>query len=250
MIYLTGDTHGHIDLEKIFLFTEKLIAEDRKITKNDYLIILGDFGLIWSDPERAPRDYAYSEYLIDELDSLPFTVLFVEGNHENFSMLNAYPVKPWNGGKVSFIRDNVIHLKRGQVFNFAGKSFFTMGGATSIDKAMRTEGISWWKEENISSQDLDEAYKNLAKVSNTVDYVLTHAAPEAFARELIEKQYYRYNADMNEMHLRDLSQIIKFKNWYCGHYHINHSNGKYICLYNRIVSLEDNEEYTFEANVF
>lgn len=33
------------------------------------------------------------------LNDRPFTTLFVDGNHENFDLLNAYPVENWHGGK-------------------------------------------------------------------------------------------------------------------------------------------------------
>ena len=60
--------------------------------------------------------------------ALPFTVLFVSGNHENFDLLKVLPTEEWHGGKVQFIRPHVIHLLRGQVFEIEGYTFFTMGG--------------------------------------------------------------------------------------------------------------------------
>ena len=44
MIFITGDTHGHFDVEKIFSFYQNF--NDKKLTKDDYLIIAGDFGFI------------------------------------------------------------------------------------------------------------------------------------------------------------------------------------------------------------
>ena len=55
---------------------------------------------------------------MDWLEDRPFTTLFCEGNHENFDRLYSYPVEKWNGGNVHKIRPSVIHLMRGQVFNF------------------------------------------------------------------------------------------------------------------------------------
>ncbi len=242
MIYLTGDTHGSIDIQKIFDFADRMDYEGKELSKDDYLIVLGDFGLIWHDKMQCPLKFRQEEYLLDLLDELPFTTLFIDGNHENHVRLNSYPVSFWKGGKVSFIRKSVIHLKRGQIFDLDGKKFFTTGGATSIDKAFRHRGISYWEEENISAEDLDEAFANLAKVSNSVDYVLTHAAPVDFARELVEKQYFKYGADINEMHLRDIQSAIRFTKWYCGHYHLDYENGKCKCLYNEIVALDENGE--------
>ena len=60
----------------------------------------------------------------------------MDGNYENFKQLNAYDVDIWNGGKVHFIENEIIHLMRGQVFEIDGTRFFTFGGAYSIDKML------------------------------------------------------------------------------------------------------------------
>ena len=73
------------------------------------------------------------EKILKELDELPFTVLFVSGNHENYDLLEAFPITEWHGGKVQLIFDSVIHLMRGQVYEIQSKKFFTFGGASSHD---------------------------------------------------------------------------------------------------------------------
>ena len=78
-------------------------------------------------------------------------------------MLNNYPIEIWNGGKVHKIRKNIYHLMRGQVFILEGKKFFTFGGATSVDKANRTEFISWWKEEMPTGAEFELGFVNLEK---------------------------------------------------------------------------------------
>lgn len=48
-------------------------------------------------------------------------ILWVQGNHENYDMIEEYPIEEWNGGKVRHIaRDKIILLGRGQVFNIEG----------------------------------------------------------------------------------------------------------------------------------
>ena len=42
MIYVTGDTHG--DFER---FREDIFPEQKTKTKDDYVIICGDFGGVW-----------------------------------------------------------------------------------------------------------------------------------------------------------------------------------------------------------
>jgi len=75
MIYITGDCHG--DFWKL---SPNVFYEQKEMTKDDYLIICGDFGGIWY-PEGSDNALLYEKKL-DWLNSLPFTTLFVDGNHE------------------------------------------------------------------------------------------------------------------------------------------------------------------------
>ena len=96
------------------------------MTRDNYMIIAGDFGAIWNgEPDDAEQ--------LDWLEALPFTTLWVDGNHENFDELYSYPVEEWHGGKIHHIRPHVLHLMRGQIFETEGYTFFTMGGARSVD---------------------------------------------------------------------------------------------------------------------
>lgn len=124
MIYITGDCHA--DYAR---FNAENFPEQSEMTKNDYVIICGDFGGVWNIDAESPRE----KWWMDWLENKPFTTLFVDGNHENFDRLYTYPVEEWNGGKVHKIRPSVIHLMRGQVFTIEGKKIFTFGGAGSHD---------------------------------------------------------------------------------------------------------------------
>ena len=98
-----------------------------EFSEDDYRIILGDLQVCGFDRESEKETR-------ETLCNLPVTVLFIDGNHENFDKLNAYPVDEWNGGKVHIMENNIIHLMRGQVFDIDGTTFFTFGGAASIDR--------------------------------------------------------------------------------------------------------------------
>ena len=174
MIYITGDTHIPIDIVKLNNYR---FPEQKNLTKNDYVLILGDCGICWGN-------YEEELYWRENLKNRNFTTLFIDGNHENFNLLKKYKVKKWNGGKVHFINDSIIHLMRGQVFIIENLKFFTMGGATSIDKHHRIEGKSWWPEEMPSNKEFNEGMNNLNKHNWEVDYVLTHAAPDAIFKAL------------------------------------------------------------------
>ena len=53
---------------------------------------------------------------------------------------------------MGYISEHIRHLKRGRCYNIQGKNILTIGGADSVDKFRRTEGLSWWKEEAITDE--------------------------------------------------------------------------------------------------
>ena len=227
MIFVTGDTHGDVDFKKL----EDFARDNPGLTKSDYMIVAGDFGGVWWAKTLAADLKPYS--------ALPFTVLFVDGNHENFDILNAFPVTRRWGGKVHMVRPDVIHLMRGQVYELEGNTIFTFGGATSIDRYVRTEGLSWWREELPSPAELDEAIANLKRYGNKVDYIITHSCGE---RALMYPPLRTRNFQMgrypeNQM-LSYFEDIVTYKKWYFGHYHMDGVlNDNMTVLYQKIIPL-------------
>ena len=103
MIYITGDCHSNFER-----FNTGNFPEQKEMTKDDYVIICGDFGGVWNKDGESKMETS----ALDWLDGKAFTTLFVDGNHENFDRLYAYPVEMWHGGKAHKIRPSVIHLMR------------------------------------------------------------------------------------------------------------------------------------------
>ena len=101
MIYITGDCHGNFER-----FNASIFPEQNEMTKDDYVIICGDFGGVWNKDEESKME----TMILDWLDCKSFTTLFVSGNHENFDRLMAYPVEEWHGGKIQKIRPSVIQI--------------------------------------------------------------------------------------------------------------------------------------------
>ena len=73
MIYITGDTHGEIDIGKL---SSKNFPQGNSLTKDDYIIILGDFGFIWKNESDKTE-----EYWMKWFKNKPWTTLFIDGNH-------------------------------------------------------------------------------------------------------------------------------------------------------------------------
>ena len=232
MIYITGDTHIPVDIRK--LNTDNF-PEQKNLTKDDFVIILGDFGLLWSN-DWDNKELYWKKWLEDK----PFTTLFIDGNHENFDRLNAYKVETWHGGKVHKISDSIIHLMRGQVFTIDNRKVFTFGGAYSHDRGLATlsadidRGVCWWDEEMPTLQEMKEGRKNLAVNGNQVDYILTHDIPtRAYMRLYSHPTYLNCLND----YLSEIQMNTKFKKWFAGHHHINKKIDNIQILYNSIEKL-------------
>ena len=224
MIFVTGDVHAEHDIHK---FNTKNFPQQRQLNRSDYMIVTGDFGLVWDGS-------AQERYWRNWLNSKSFTTLFVDGNHENFDMLEQYPVELWCGGKVRRIEENILHLQRGQVFDIAGKKFFTFGGAQSTDKEHRIIGKSWWPQELPNYRDIEEAYASLASHDFKVDYVLTHTAPTSVVDILAS-----YRKDDPTCRMLDLiNKSIEFDKWFFGHFHTDVELEKFTCLYEKILHIE------------
>jgi predicted phosphodiesterase len=226
MIFITGDTHGAFDFNKLIEFS----SNNSKLTKKDYVIIAGDFGGLW-DPNRIDESLArYSK--------LPITILFVDGNHENFSLLNEYLVEEWNGGKIHRIRPDIIHLMRGQVYTLNGKTFFTFGGASSTDRFLRKENISWWPEEVPTFEQLDEAIVNLKKYNNEVDYIVTHTIDERALHYPPLISHGRFHTYPENQMLSYFEENVSYNHWYFGHYHLDGDiNDRKTVLYQKVIKL-------------
>lgn len=237
-MYITGDTHGYIDYSKL---NTGNFVEQKNLTKDDYVIIAGDAAILWSSYINGSNNISGQDRnLIKWYNHKKFTTLFVDGNHENHDALNRYPIEYWNGGKIHRIADSVIHLMRGQVYTINDKTFFTMGGASSIDKAYRKENISWWPQELPSRIEYEEAIENLDKHNMTVDYVISHCCGTTYLKELLNE----YEIEVDELnqffkHL-EFDFDLKFKHWYFGHYHIDKQiDDKHTCVFNKVIKFED-----------
>ncbi len=248
MVFVTGDCHG--DFRK---FTEKNFPEQKELTRDDIVIVCGDFG-IWldGDDERVSLQW---------LEDRPFTTVFVDGNHENFDRLlrtEEFPFVGFHGGSARQIRPHIYHLQRGEVFRFDGKTFWCFGGARSHDvedgivdpKAytdcnallddiqrmsaqglrFRIKGVSWWPEEMPTTLEMSFGRAILDIYEHNVDYVITHCCPQEVASFMGF-----HDPDPLTQYFNDIAHETSFTKWYFGHYHVEQTvYGKFECLYDRI----------------
>lgn len=213
MIYITSDLHG---------YQEKWFEQIHPILKTgDIVIVAGDFGIGMFDGRYFPEEMFY-----DWIAEQSYTVLIVDGNHENFNKLLAYPSEIWNGGNVHKIRDNMLHLCRGEIYKLGDITLFTFGGGYSLDKGRRTENLSWWSQEMPSNDEYDNAVKKLKTSSHHVDYIITHTSPLETIHYL--STFHRYGIQKNVIEEQELTffldyiqSITEYKKWYFGHFHVD-----------------------------
>jgi len=218
-IFITGDTHGGIDLYKL---NSEPFPEGDGLCKEDYVIIAGDFGFLWdANPSQTEL------YNIKLLNSKPWTTLFLDGNHENFDRLDKLRTEQKFGNPVGVVSESIYHLRRGYVYTIAGKTFWTFGGGFSIDKYRRTEGISWWAREMPSEAEFERGLASLEAVDNKVDYIITHSCSNRMFNELSGQTDLNHKVkgeDNLRMYFDRIDNLVDRKMWYYGHFH-------YDCLF-------------------
>jgi hypothetical protein len=240
-VLITGDIHATIDFKKIAEFRRKF---KEMFTRDDILIIAGDFGFIWTDEPNGEEKF----YLKWFDENAPWTTIFIDGNHENHPRLNAYPVTEYRGAKVHQISESVYHVLRGEVLSIDDLKILCLGGADSHDKFWRVENIDWWAEEQITQENIDNALANVEKCGGKVDYVVTHSFPT-----VIMKRIFPYMQATPSTDLLDniLYNVEVTRSWITGHYHedmaIQEQEGYFRIIYDDIVTLYL-EEYVDEDN--
>lgn len=233
-IFITGDTHGIIDIKKIDML-ERLFPD---LDKSDILIITGDWGGLWYGNEQDFKT-------LDMWANRPWTTVFVDGNHENFNALNSLPVIEWCGGLVHRVHKGVYHLMRGEVYNINGYIFFTFGGAISTDRGHRVEDKTWWRAELPTHREVQAGFRNCMKVNNKVDFIISHSCPENLKSFLWRYESEKTNIDFvygpeyENIHyvLQDFCNALEYRKLFFGHYHIDREIKGAQCCYNNVYEI-------------
>jgi len=246
-VYVCGDTHNNIDLKKINDWDSE---EGGLLTKDDILIVLGDWGGILGKTLKGVRK---DEKIQRKWIRKPYTLIVQLGNHENYDKIKKLPKIEKYGGlfyeKKIYTYDrskylgSILLMMRGEIYTIYGKTFFSMGGARSYSPNV---DFYWEDLEVANSIEIAQAYKNLERFNFKVDYVITHTCPLYVGKELMT--YFkpfgrcistttRYNAKINfdpmtEL-FEDIAKKTTFKAWHFGHWHLDQKIGeKYQCHYN------------------
>lgn len=177
-----------------------------------------------------------TRYWDDWIEERQFTTIACFGNHENYDKIRSLPREEWNGAIVRKVRPHVMYVENGEIFTLNGQTFFVMGGATSVDRARRIEGKSWWAAEIPSKEEMEHAVDNLEKHNMRVNYIITHTAPNW----ILDKFWYEHDSLTNFL-TNYVERFVEFDDWWFGHFHDNRNFGRdynYHMLYHDIEEIK------------
>jgi Icc-related predicted phosphoesterase len=155
---------------------------------------------------------------------------FFGGNHDNYDTIGALQRSLGKFGNV----------------NVGGLSFFFIRGAFSIDKYFRTPGYDYFYDEELTSQELEDAKRLYCSIKP--DLVLTHDAPRAIV-DIISSPGALVAFGVNpetfqtrtQNALQDMIELHQPKKWVFGHFHqsvvVKYKGCEFQCL-NELETLE------------
>ncbi len=240
-IYIVGDLHG--DLKYL---SARNWVEGKTLTKNDVLIQLGDFGILWDATEKKSELY-WMEWLSEK----PWTTLVVAGNHENWDSIESLPISEKWGGKVyEYFKDSkldsIYFAVPGEIYTINDRTFLAIPKALSIDKHLRQEGRSWWPNELLSKSEETNTLDNLDEVNWKVDYLLSHAVADSVVSAFLDNPNSQKFNDPVSRFLEFVCNKLEFKANFFGHYHNNRtfidaSGDYYKCLWGPVETLDEDK---------
>jgi hypothetical protein len=155
------------------------------IKECEYSIQLGDFGF----------DYITLLYVN------PTHHKIIPGNHDNYDIIHSYP---------HILQDDF------GITELDDLRFGYIRGAESVDRMYRTEGVSWWKDEEMTYKRGCECI-NFFK-HNHVNMILSHDCPFFVVPSVITNPYKTTSSTTNSI-LDGVFEVCKPSRWFFGHHH-------------------------------
>lgn len=231
MVYITGDIHS----DPTYVI---YLARKYELTENDILVLLGDVGVNYY---LNKRDLLTKKVMSEQIKA---TILCIHGNHEaRPHTIEGYNLVSWHGGQVWVQPEfpNLLFAKDGSIFDLAGLSCLAIGGAYSVDKAVRLKrGYPWFADEQPSEAIKEYVVQQLASVDNKIDIIFSHTCPFKYEpREVFLSYVDQSTVDTRTEHWLDkIEECIDYKAWFCGHWHINKRIDKMHFLFDSWEALE------------
>lgn len=194
----------------------------------DLILQLGDFGFWPRGGRESGRRYLRE---VDaRLDASGLDLWFVPGNHEDWPALAHVPIGDDGLGAVT---ERIRVIPVGHRWTWGSTRWLGIGGAPSIDRHLRTEGVDWFPEEEVT-----EAQAAAIIAAGAADVVVAHDAPigTEFLRERFQQHLEPWErnswwpvsaqarADEHQDRLRRVLVGVEAKRWFHGHHHVRYSS--------------------------
>lgn len=135
------------------------------------IVHAGDFGYWPNTPAGVDFLNAIASRAREKNCDMP--VFWVDGNHEDhWSLRDAHETAGTDRIEPLEVAPRVYHVPRGLRWEWGGVRFMGLGGAASVDKSVRTVGMDWFPEEELSDADLYAAVGD--NLDPRVDVMVTH----------------------------------------------------------------------------
>ncbi|MDH2424786.1 hypothetical protein [Sphaerisporangium sp. TRM90804] len=207
-VLVAGDWHGRTSWAFSVLrrLPELLPGGSTRI-----VLHLGDFG-VW------PGGDHYLNAVDRYLEEAGAVLWFVDGNHEDFSQLNRIPLYDGMGA----VTDRIWHLPRGYRWKWHDRTWLALGGAVSVDRALRAPGETWWPDEEITQgqarRAADDGHADVMVCHDAPSWVPLNlpAPPSLWAPEDLRR------ANKHRGRLQDVVDEVQPSHLLHGHYHLAH----------------------------
>lgn len=164
-VLVAGDWHGNLPWAASVVAMLPDLLPDESPRR---IVHVGDFG-VWP----GPAGERYLDSLDEALAAVDGDVLFVDGNHEDFSVLNTWRDHPNLASQRPIgLSPYIAWAPRGHRWTWHGRTWVAAGGGVSVDRAFRREGLDWWPEEVISEADHERIV-----APGRADVMVCHDAP-------------------------------------------------------------------------
>lgn len=202
-LYFLGDIHG--EFEGIAKKIKNLDIKDA------YVVQVGDFGMGFLHPQKEASKLSV---LNDTLTKQNIHIYGIRGNHDDSRLFLSTQNNPYNLSNITLLPDY-------SEINLAGKNILLVGGAVSVDRIFRKEGVSWWRDEEFVFDD-NFPYKQY-------DVIVTHSRPiesglflgfKNIGSFLQEDKTLKDSLEKESILMSKLYKKVKgTPNWYFGHFH-------------------------------
>lgn len=199
---IAGDWHGNTRWAVMQIDAMCVLLKQAGEAK-PLILHAGDFGIWPGKPGQI-----YLDQVSGALERNGARLWFVDGNHDDHDQLDAIRrefegkhdlLPPWP------VAYRVEWLPRGYRWEWHGRTWLALGGAVSVDRAIRTPGTEWWPQEAIT-------LKQAADVSAAghADVMLCHDAPAGVPLTYTTPPAWWDKADLasSEEHRKRLAGVV------------------------------------------